>query len=56
LDETSLAEFDGVQESLSGRVLNELKRVDELCETDNRHFSREESLNILRKRANARRK
>jgi plasmid stabilization system protein ParE len=56
LDETSLAEFDGVQESLSKRVLNELKRVDELCETGNRHFTREESLNILRERANARRK
>ena len=56
LDEASLAEFDGVQESLSERVLNELKRVDELCETDNRYFSQEESLNILRKRANARRK
>ena len=56
LNETSLAEFDGVKESLSERVLNELKRVDELCDTNNRHFTRDESLNILRERTNTRRK
>lgn len=47
--------FDSYK-SLSDPMLNELRRVDELCENDNRHFTREESLNILRERANARRK
>ena len=47
--------FDSYK-SISDPVLNELKRVDDLCETDNRHFTREESLKILQERANARRK
>ena len=47
--------FDSYK-SISDPVLNELKRVDDLCEKDNRHFTREESLKILQERANARRK
>ena len=47
--------FDSYK-SISDPVLNELKRVDDLCETDNRHFTREESLKIFQERANARRK
>ena len=47
--------FDSYK-SLSDPVMNELRRVDEICETDDRHFTREESLDILRERANARRK
>ena len=47
--------FDSYK-SISDPVLNELKRVDDWCETDNRHFTREESLKILQERANARRK
>ena len=47
--------FDSYK-SLSDPVLNKLRHIDELCEADNRHFTRDESLNILRERANARRK
>lgn len=36
-------------------VLAELKKVDELCESDARHYTRDESLKILKDRANARR-
>lgn len=40
----------------SNPMANELRHVDALCETDVRHFTREESLSILRECANARRK
>lgn len=45
--------FDAYR-SLSDPVLSELQRVDDLCEADDRRFTREESLKILRERANAR--
>ncbi len=47
--------FDSYK-SLSDPTLRELKIVDEMCESDMRHFTKEESLKILRERANARRK
>lgn len=47
--------FDSYK-SLSDPTLRELKIVDEMCECDTRHFTKEESLKILRERANARRK
>ena len=47
--------FDSYK-SLSDPTLRELKIVDEMCESDARHFTKEESLKILRERANARRK
>ena len=37
-------------------VVAELNRADDLCETDERHYTREESLEILKDRANARRR
>ena len=37
-------------------VVSELNRADDLCETDDRHYTREESLKILKDRANARRR
>lgn len=44
--------FKGIQDP----VLAELKRADEKLEGDDRHYSREESLAILKRRANARRR
>ena len=41
---------------LNDPVLNELQRVNAMCERDPRHFTREESLEILKDRRNARRK
>lgn len=40
----------------SDPVIAELSNADELCEADNRHYTREESLKILTDRANARRR
>ena len=40
----------------SDPVVAELNRADDLCETDERHYTREESLKILKDRANARRR
>ena len=40
---------------LSDPVLAELHEVDRLCAADSRHFTRDESLAILKERANARR-
>ena len=37
-------------------VVSELNRADNLCETDDRHYTREESLKILKDRVNARRR
>jgi len=37
-------------------VVGMLNRVDELCEADSRHYTREESLQILKERRNDRRK
>jgi len=37
-------------------VVSELNRADDLCETDDRHYTREESLKTLKDRANARRR
>ena len=47
--------FDSYK-SLSDPTLRELRLVDEMCETDTRHFTKDQSLKILRERANARRK
>lgn len=40
----------------SDPVLAELRRVDALCANDSSHYTRAESLKILKDRANARRK
>ena len=40
----------------SDTTLAELNRADELCEADDRHYTREESLKLLKDRANARRR
>jgi len=37
-------------------VIGMLNRVDDLCESDSRHYTREESLRILKERRDARRK
>lgn len=37
-------------------VVSELNRADDLCENDERHYTREASLKILKDRANARRR
>ena len=47
--------FDSYK-SLSDPTLRELRLVDEMCEADTRHFTKDQSLKILRERANARRK
>ena len=47
--------FDSYK-SLSDPTLRELRLVDEMCETDTRHFTKDQSLKILRERANALRK
>ena len=39
----------------SDPTIFELNRVDDFCEADNRHYTREESLKMLKDRANARR-
>ena len=41
---------------LNNAVIDELNRVDSLCENDPRHYTRDESLEILKERRNARRK
>ena len=40
---------------LGDPVLSELREADRLCAADSRHYTRDESLAILKKRANARR-
>ena len=45
-----------VYKSWADPVVSELNRADDLCETDDRHYTREESLKILKDRANARRR
>lgn len=40
---------------LNDPVLSELRRIDAICESDPRHYSREESLKILKERRDARR-
>lgn len=40
----------------SDPVLAGLNKADELCEIDNRHYSKEEAVEILKERANARRR
>ena len=40
---------------LGDPVLSELRKVDRLCAADSRHYTRDESLAILKERANARR-
>lgn len=40
----------------SDPVLADLNKADELCEIDNRHYSKEEAVEILKERANARRR
>ena len=47
--------FDAYK-SWADPVVSELNRADDLCETDDRHYTREESLKILKDRANARRR
>ena len=47
--------FDAYK-SWADPVVSELNRADDLCETDDRHSTREESLKILKGRANARRR
>ena len=37
-------------------VIAELNRADDLCEADERHYTREESLKMLKERAHARRR
>jgi len=37
-------------------VIAELNRADDLCEADERHYTREESLKMLKDRAHARRR
>lgn len=41
---------------LNDPVIDELNRVDALCESNPRHYTREQSLEILKERRNARRK
>ena len=43
--------FDAYK-SWADPVVSELNRADDLCETDDRHYTREESLKILKDRAN----
>ena len=40
---------------LGDPVLSELREADRLCAADSRHYTRDESLAILKERANARR-
>jgi len=42
-------------ECMSDPVVGMLNRVDELCESDSRHYTREESLRLLKERRDARR-
>ena len=41
---------------LNDPIITELNRVDEICENDPRHYTREESLAILKERRDARRR
>ena len=41
---------------LNDPVIDELNRVDALCESDPKHYTRAQSLEILKERRNARRK
>ena len=41
---------------LNDPVLSELQQVDEKCEADSRHYTKAESLAILKRRQNARRR
>lgn len=41
--------------ALADPILADLRRADEICESDNRHFTRDEALSILKERADARR-
>ena len=46
--------FDAFK-SLTNQTVRELNRADDMCESDPRHYGRDESLAILRKRMKSRR-